>query len=125
MTDAQKAARKDAIDRLIDSVSGLKVRMTDVNEIRNGISFTPFLDKGEDAKTWLRDFVNCADFKGFDSGKQLKVLRILLKNGAATWLNNFVNTEVAKGASDNDKLKQVKDKFQEISAKTMNGCRNT
>ena len=104
ITDAQKAAGKDAIDRLTDSVSALKIRMTDVNEIGNGISFTPFLDKGEDAKTWLRDFENCANFKGFDSEKQLKVLRILLKNGAATWLDNFVKTEVATGASDNDKL---------------------
>ena len=111
--DAQKATGKDAIDRLTNSVSGLKIRMTDVNEIGNGISFTPFLDKGEDAKTWLRDFENCADFKGFDSGKQLKVLRILLKNGAATWLDNFVKTEVTRGASDNDKLKQVKDKYLE------------
>ena len=111
--DAQKATGKNAIDRLTDSVSGLKIRMTDVNDIGNGINFTPFLDKGEDAKTWLRDFENCAYFKGFDSGKQLKVLRILLKNGAATWLDNFVKTEVTSGASDSDKLKQVKDKFLE------------
>ena len=75
-TDAQEASGKDAIDKLADSVSGLKIRMTDVNEIGNGINFTPFLDKGKDAKTWLRDFENCADFKGFDSSKQLKVLRI-------------------------------------------------
>ena len=51
-TDAQEASGKDAIDKLADSVSGLKIRMTDVNEIGNGINFTPFLDKGEDAKTW-------------------------------------------------------------------------
>ena len=112
-TDAQGAAGKEAIDKLTDSVAGLKIRMTDVNEIGNGINFTPFLDKGEDAKTWLRDFENCADFKGFGSEKQLKVLRILLKNGAATWLDNFVKTEVAAGASNDDKLRHIKDKFLE------------
>ena len=113
-TDAQEATGKDAIDKLTASVAGKKIRMTDVNEIGNGINFTPFLDKGEDAKTWLRDFENCADFKGFGSEKQLKVLRILLKNGAATWLGNFVKTEVATGASNDDKLRQIKDKFLEI-----------
>ena len=51
--DARKATRKDAIDRLTDSVSGLKISMTDVNEMGNDISFTPFLTRERTPKRGL------------------------------------------------------------------------
>ena len=49
-TDTLEASGKDAIDKIADSVSGLKVRMTHVNEIGNGINLCHSWTKGRTQK---------------------------------------------------------------------------
>ena len=75
LTDARVVQDNDTLQQLSDSMSGLTTKVNNIDQGVKGIGFTPFLDKGEDAINWLRDFENSADFKGYSSAKQLKIVK--------------------------------------------------
>ena len=99
---------------LVKSVAGLQDKIGDQSTSQDyGLHFASFLDKGEDATAWLREFENCAEFKGYDSKRKVQVLKVLLKNGAATWFDRFLNENV-KGELSQDRIMETfKKKFIE------------
>jgi hypothetical protein len=96
---------------LTNSMAGIQGKMDDLDS--HGANFTPFLDKGEDAASWLRDFQNCAEFKGYNSEKQVKVLKLLLRNGAATWLDKVMDEDLTTAMTGDEKLQIIRTKFLE------------
>jgi hypothetical protein len=105
--------RMTDVNTLADSMAGLQVKVEGMDDIGQGVNFTPFLDKGQDPHSWWRDFQNCAEFKGYNSEKRLKILKMLLRNGAATWLDNMIQDEIKPTMSADEQLEAIRTHFVE------------
>ena len=77
------------------------------------MQFTPFFDKGESPKQWLRNFETCIEFKGYDLARQIKAFKLLMRNSAATWYDELEQQLAEDQQVDAAKWQAIRTKFQE------------
>ena len=77
------------VRRLTDMMGQMEVKVDALEGSDYHVQFTPFFDKGESPKQWLRHFETCIEFKGYDLARQIKAFKILMRNAAATWYDEL------------------------------------
>ena len=65
----------DEVRRLTNMMGQMELKVDVLEGAGSNVQFTPFLDKGESPKQWLRNFETCTGFKGYDLAPQIKAFR--------------------------------------------------
>ena len=79
----------DEVRRLTNMLGQMELKVDALEGADSNVQFTPFLDKGESPKQWLRNFETCTGFKGYDLARQIKAFKMLMRNAAATWFDDL------------------------------------
>ena len=104
----------DEVRRLTNMLGQMELKVDALEGADSDVQFTPFLDKGESPKQWLRNFETCTGFKGYDLARQIKAFKMLMRNAAATWFDDL-EQQLADGdpLTDQQKWDQIKTKFND------------
>jgi len=98
-----------------DVINDDDVFLSDVDEMAEDRSIVPsqFSGKvGEDGEEWIRHFVNCCNFKGYDDAKRLALMKVLLVSNAAVWLESQEALRNADGAPVITTFNELKTAFE-------------